>query len=260
MAVSDDRSRQGSMLRTQWARADRRAAQPLYRQVEEALREQILHGGWAPGTKIPPENELCDLYGVSRITVRHALRNLVSEGLLERGQGRGTFVRDPAMVAGARGLTSFSAEVVDLGLQPGARMLGSERTPAPDLVAEALDLEPGTPVVWVRRLRTGDGRPMGVQTSWLCADIVPGLEAEDLTDRSLYALLRERYGLAPLEATETFRVRALDREHAELLDVPAGSCAFEVERITHGPQGPYEYVTSVMRGDRYLVRLALRNP
>lgn len=239
-------------------RLDRTLDQPLYKQVEEALRDEVVTGRWPAGTRVPPESELCDIYQVSRITVRQALRNLESQGLIQRGRGRGTFVRDPAIVTGARGLTSFTTEATQLGLRPGARTLDSAAVTAPEHIAQALDLDVADPVVRIRRLRTGDDQPVGVQTSWLRGDLVPGLEAEDLTDRSLYVVLQQVYGLTPVEAVETFRVTQLDEDDAALLEVPAGSCAFDVERITHGSQGPYEYVTSLMRGDRYLARIVLR--
>ena len=239
-------------------RADPSLDEPLYRQVEKAIRERIASGTWTAGTKIPPEAELCELHRVSRITVRHALRNLVDQGLLERRQGKGTFVRDHSMIAGVRGLTSFTDEVLALGRHPGALVLDIRLTDAPESVAQALGLDPSERVVRVHRLRTGDGKPLGIQTSWVRYDIAPGLENEDLGERSLYALLRERYHVSPMEAVEEFRVGAVDEESADLLDVAVGSCAFEVERTTYNVDGPYEYVTSLMRGDRYVVRVVLR--
>lgn len=239
---------------------DPSAPLPLYHQVEMAVRERISSGEWAPGTQIPPEDQLCEQFRVSRVTIRHALRNLVAQGLLDRERGRGTFVRDTTLTAGARGLTSFSAEMEALGLKAGGRTLSAAVQPAGADIAGALELEPDEPVVAIRRLRTGDGRPVGVQTAYLPADRFPELEALPLDGRSLYAVLRDQYGVTPAEAIETFRIAHVSESDAELLQVEAGACAFAVERLTSDAHQPFEFVRSMMRGDRYRVRLVLRNP
>ncbi len=112
----------------------------------------------------------------------------------------------------------------------------------------------------IRRLRTGDGVPIGVQTAYLPAARFPGLEEQRLDDQSLYAVLRDRYGVTPSEAIETFRITHVEEADAALLEVPAGACAFTVERLTSDVHQPFELVRSLMRGDRYRVRLVLRNP
>lgn len=239
---------------------DANARMPLYHQVEVAIRERISSGAWAPGTQIPTEDQLCEQFRVSRVTIRHALRNLVAQGLLERERGRGTFVRDTTLTAGARGLTSFSAEMEALGLKPGARTLSATVMPASPEVAGALELLEGERVVAIRRLRTGDGRPVGVQTAYLPDRRFPGLADLTLDDRSLYAVLREHYGVAPGEAIETFRITHVPDQDAALLEVEPGNCAFAVERLTSDAHEPFEFVQSLMRGDRYRVRLVLRNP
>ena len=100
---------------------DRRRPEPLWHQAERAIRARIEAGEWPAGSQIPAEDRLCEWLGVSRITVRHALRNLEALGLLRREHGRGTFVRSATVVAGARGLTSFSDEMAALGLAVGSR-------------------------------------------------------------------------------------------------------------------------------------------
>jgi GntR family transcriptional regulator len=125
-------------------------------------------------------------------------------------------------------------------------------------VAAALGLADDAPVTCLRRLRLSDDEPMGVQTSY-----VPLARAGDLSERveetpSLYQLLRERYGIRPVEATELYRVGAADEREADLLQVAAGSPVFIVERITVDDAGPFELVVSTMRGDRYEIRSTLR--
>ncbi|GAA3471245.1 GntR family transcriptional regulator [Nonomuraea roseola] len=232
---------------------------PLYLQVERSLRHRIDAEEWLPGAQLPTEDELGKAYGVSRVTIRQALARLVDRGVLVREQGRGTFVRDTSLTAGARGVTSFTAELAGLGHPSGARVLEQSVLPAADCdLPKEMGLGPGDLLLRLRRLRTDTARPVGVQTALLPLERFPGLDRLDFTDRSLYQTLRETYGLVPREAIETFTVGGVLDEDAPTLGVAPGAHAFYVERLTFDAHGPFEYVRSVMRGDRYQIRLALR--
>jgi GntR family transcriptional regulator len=190
--------------------------------------------------------------------VRQAVGNLVDSGYLERGQGRGTFVREPVLVAGERGLRSFSEEMRALALEPGARMLDARRLHAEGVVAEHLGLEVGTPVHRLTRLRTGDGRPIGLQTAHLPVARFPGLGERLAGGASLYDVLKGGYGVELDHARETFAVARLAADVAELLGVEPGEPAFHVERVAYDADGPFEYTVSHMRGDRYRIQWVLR--
>ncbi|HEX6509765.1 MAG TPA: GntR family transcriptional regulator [Chloroflexota bacterium] len=231
---------------------------PLYHQVETDMRSRIERGGWTAGQQIPTEAQLCEQYGASRITIRQAITNLVREGLLVREPGRGTFVRQPAVTAGARGLTSFTQEMLGLGLRASARILDIQVESPSVEIADKLRLQAGEQVIAIRRLRLGNETPIGIQTAYLPAGRFPGLEDVELETRSLYEVLGEQYGVIPTEADETFWVAPTGKENAELLQVKPGACCFRVERITHDDTGPFEVVTSIMRGDRYRIHLGLR--
>ncbi|HTW98960.1 MAG TPA: GntR family transcriptional regulator, partial [Acidimicrobiales bacterium] len=159
-----------------------------------------------------------------------------------------------------RGVTSFTADLAEMGFKAGSVVL--ERnvlTAAAAEVSEVLELDPDAPVVRWRRLRTGDGDPIGLQTSVLPLTRFPGLEDVDLEERSLYGVLFERYGFLPTKAVDTYTVGLLRARDAKLLKVDANTPAFLVERLTLGADGPLEHTRSVMRGDRYCVRLVLGN-
>lgn len=236
---------------------DRRRAEPLWHQAEMALRAMIEQGEWPAGSQIPNEDKLGAMLGISRITLRHALRNLEEAGLLRREHGRGTFVRSTTMVAGARGLTSFTSEMQSLGLSVGTRVLAAEIIPATAQVADAIDLQPGEPVLRLRRLRLGNDAPIGIQTAHLPAALVPGLEADATEVQSLYEALKSRYRIVPVKANEVYRIGAVSAEDAELIQLPAGTPAFVVERVTYSSKGPFEFTTSTMRADRYEIRSTL---
>ncbi|MCB1489569.1 MAG: GntR family transcriptional regulator [Bauldia sp.] len=248
------------MTDTSLPQPDRRRPEPLWHQVEQAIRQRIESGEWPTGSRIPAEDRLCDMLGVSRITVRHAIRNLEESGLLRREHGRGTFVRNAAAVsAGTRELTSFTAEMSRLGLVADSRVLAVGTMPATADVAAALGVEEGAPVVRIRRLRMGGSEAIGVQTTHIPAARVPGFLDDGPLQGSLYALLKARYGITPEEAHEVYRVTLVDEDHASLLDVPAGSPAFVIERISADDDGPFEFTISLMRGDLYEIRATLRS-
>lgn len=230
---------------------------PLYHQVLTDMRRRIQSGTWKPGQRIPSELELCTLYGTSRITIRQAVQVLVEEGLLRRERGKGTFVKDPTLTAGIRGLTSFTEEMAALGHQARARVLAQRIEPAPTAVAERMHLPQGEPVVLLKRLRYAGDEPIGLQTAYLPARRFPGLERADLANQSLYRILDDRYGVTPTDAEETFTVVPIMDPDARLLRVEDGSCGFRVRRLTFAGDDPFEYVISLMRGDRYEIKLAL---
>lgn len=100
---------------------------PYYLQISESLRARIQAGEWPRGSQIPTEAELCQAYDVSRITIRQALALLVRDGLLVRGRGKGTFVREPNLTAAPRTVSSFTTELRELGMKAGARILAADR-------------------------------------------------------------------------------------------------------------------------------------
>jgi len=239
-------------------RADRSRPEPLWHQAEQALRALIADGTWPDGTQLPNEGKLSEILGVSRITIRHALRNIEESGLLRREHGRGTFVRTSTVTAGVRGLTSFTQEMADRGLVVGSRVLEMVELPASPEIASALEIPEGEAVVKVRRLRAGNNQPIGIQTAFMPAARVPGLIDIGGPVPSLYDLLKTRFGISPQVAREIYRVGTVSAEDAALLEVEAGSPAFIVQRITSDARGPFEYTVSTMRGDRYEIRSRLQ--
>lgn len=239
---------------------DESSGVPLYRQVEADLHRRITAGEWTPGAQIPSEPVLCSQYNVSRVTMREAVARLVQQGLLQKEQGRGTFVREPQLVAEARRLTSLSEELGQLGLKAGASVLGSRIIIAGETPAAAeLHLPEDAEILELRRLRTASGAPLGIQTAILPLTRFPGLDSIDLEDRSLYAILRERYGVVAMQAFETFTVAMAKPEERSLLGLPRGVPVFHVKRLSYDAEGPFELAMSVMRGDRYQVRLHLQH-
>ncbi|MDR7475933.1 MAG: GntR family transcriptional regulator [Armatimonadota bacterium] len=234
---------------------------PLYYQLAESLRAQIVSGTWKPGDKIPTETELCQEFKLSRTTVRQAIQALVYEGLLTRQQGRGTFVARPRLGQDLVTLTSFTEEMRKRGRRAGGRVLEQRVIQPSAEVAEKLHIPQDRPVVKIRRLRLADGEPMGVQTSFLPEELVPGLEREPLQDRSLYDVLRRKYRLRLVRAQEVYSAVLLDRATARLLGAPGTSAALAAERVTFNEHDrPVEVTKSLFLGDRYQLQAELRSP
>jgi GntR family transcriptional regulator len=234
------------------------AAGPLYARLADSILLNIESGRWRPGDQIPTEIELGRAHGVSRAVVRQAVGTLATKGILRRAQGRGTFVASARLPQGPRRLLSFTQDMLSRGLTPGSTLLSAHLAPATGEVAERLKLGEGDPVWIVSRLRRAGNEPMGLQTAHLPARVCPDLPIDRLGQGSLYSLLRERYGIVPARASETYVATELSKEEARLLETRAGAAGLTVERTTFDGSGRvFEYVRSVMRGDRYQVSLEL---
>jgi GntR family transcriptional regulator len=227
----------------------------------EQLRE-ILEGYTAdlePGARLPSERDLAARYGVARMTVRQVINRMVTDGLVYREHGRGTFVAEPRLVQTDL-LRSFSEDMEARGMKPGSFVLEAGTQPATPLAAAQLDLQPGDPVVALVRIRTADDVPMSVERAYLPSELFPGLDRENLHNSSLYALIEERWGVRPKEALQRLRATVASEEEAKLLDIAEGQPCFLIERTTRGSGGRIiEYVRSVYRGDRYEVLMHLRD-
>jgi GntR family transcriptional regulator len=233
---------------------------PLYRQIEEAVRERIRSGELRPGAQVATETELMVEYGVSRATVRQALAGLVAEGLLEIRRGLGTYVTAPRFEHTIGGFYSFSREIERHGLRPGTKVLDLRTMPAVDVVAESLGIPAGTKVVALRRLRLAGPDPLVVETSHLPAARFPGLETVDFSQVRLYDTLMNRYGCRPTRARETFEPILLTADEATLLDQRRGEPALRVERIAYDQDDiAIEFCRSTVRGDRYRYSVELRD-
>jgi GntR family transcriptional regulator len=231
---------------------------PLYHQLKEVLLARLRTGEWKPNDQLPTEDELGSQFGVSKATVRQALRELSEAGLVRREQGRGTFVAEQKVQFGPRQLTSFTEEMRGIGMTSASRVLEQATEGASGEIAEQLQVAEGSPVYRLCRLRLADGAPMGLQTVYIACDVAPGLFETDLTQSSLYETLERRYGLAPDHAAQKHFAVALTAAEAALLGVAEGSPALGGERLTYLRNGrPLEVTRSLMRGDRYQIRLKL---
>lgn len=203
-----------------------RANTPLYLQVESTLKEMIEESVYSTGEQIPSERELSEQLGVSRMTVRKAVENLTRHGFLERRSTNGTYVRQPKVRRHvgkdvAVGLTQLLAEE---GSVAGSKLLRFEEMRAPLKVAEKLNIHVGERLIMLQRLRTLNGQPFCVETSFLPRDIVPDLSRADLetSAASLYSILLGRYKIRLSHNNETLKLSYATSEEAYLLSLKEG--------------------------------------
>jgi GntR family transcriptional regulator len=218
-----------------------------------AVREHLLDllESLSVGDAIPPERRLAADLGVSRMTLRRVLDDLVREGALIRRQGSGTFVAEPK-IAQPLTMTSFSQDMRRRGFKPSSRTLSLEVASAGARIGRRLNVSPLEPVYRISRLRLADGETMAIETLHVPTGVAPGLTATDLEGFSFYELLAERYGIEPAHGLQTIEPTVTSGEEAELLKVPVHAPAFLFERITRdASERVIEYVRSVYRGDRY---------
>jgi GntR family transcriptional regulator len=203
------------------------------------------------GNAIPSERQLSTDLGVSRLTVRAALDDLVREGYLVRRRGSGTFVREPK-IAQELTMTSFSEDMRRRGMRPSSKTLSLTTTMAGAYLGRCLHVSPSERIVVVKRLRLADGVTMAIETLHVRESLIPGLTPRDLETHSFYELLGDRYGITIVGGVQTIEPTVTNEEESTGLGVPLHSPAFLFERTTRSDADVIvEFVRSIYRGDRY---------
>jgi len=221
---------------------------------QRETRERVLDliEALSPGDAIPSERQLSVDLGVSRLTVRAALDDLVREGYLVRRRGAGTFVSEPKVAKGVGTVTSFSDDMRERGMTPASRTLDLQEVPAGARLGRILHVSPSEPVAVIKRLRMADGEPMAIELLHVRQSLVPGLTAADLEENSFYDLLAARYAVEIVGGTQTVEPTVTNEEESEALGVPLHSPALLFERVTRSQAGDIvEFTRSTYRGDRY---------
>lgn len=234
---------------------------PAYVQLRDRLRAAIVAGTWPVGHALPSERDLAAALGLSRMTVRRSLEELVAEGLLEGRQGAGTFVRGRRLEQTVDRVIGFTDEARLLGFVPGSRTLEARPVEADRELARALGCQAGARVLRVARIRTADGAPLALQVAYLRPDMA-SLDQEALErNGSLYRTIAAAYGVVPHRARQTITARLPTRDERGLLEIGVHDPVLALERTTLDTRGePFEHVRSAYRGDRYALVLDLRAP
>lgn len=233
---------------------------PLYQRLHDELTTKIASGAWKPGEAIPAEAEFARAYGVSVGTIRKTIDTLVAEGLVERFQGKGTFVRRPNFSSSLFRFFRFQRQSGERRV-PQSRILKRDVLPMPSAVAAELRVEPGADAIRLSRLRLVDGRPILAEEIWLPRDrFAPLLEipTADFGDL-LYPLYEARCGQVIASAEETLTVETVSGLQGRLLRLAAGAPVVVIERLALGyDRRPLEWRRSRGPADEFQYHVEIR--
>jgi GntR family transcriptional regulator len=232
--------------------------QPLYAQVRQLLIDDLRNGDIQPGARLPSERELCERLGVSRVTVRRALSELVTEGVLESSAGRGWFASNGRISEPPNELLSFSNMASARGASTRSRTLRQTVRPSTLDEAEELAIAPGAAIVDIERVRQLDEAAIALDRSRVPLALAPALATADLEAGSLFAVLADA-GIKPSYAACSVEAIPADERVSELLGLSAGEPVLVVrQRMLDEHDRPVELGRIVYRGDRYRFQATLR--
>jgi GntR family transcriptional regulator len=236
------------------------APDPLYIQVYGAISDAIERGRLQAGDRLPPERTFCEQLGVSRATVRRALRQLVNEGVLQAAIGRGYFVSGRLLAEPPNALMSFTELAAARWLTPSATVLGEALRPVTPEEARTFGIDLQELVFELERLRLLDQVPTALDRTRIPTSVAPGIEALDFSDASIYAAL-DAAGAAPVTADVVVSAATADAEQAARLDIAAADPIIICTTISHDKFGRVVEIGEITyRADRYQFRATLTRP
>ena len=234
---------------------DPASATPLYVQMMELLKRQIITEERAPGERLPTEAELAKQFGVSIITVRSAVGGLCNQGLVERKQGKGTFVKKLKHTWDTRRLDGFSDSCLRQGVQPGGRMLENRQVELSNRIAASLSQPAGSQGIYISRLRFADEVPVAIEKNYFPMRYALLLR-QRFDNNSLFQYLREQEGVSVARADKQIELCRAAAEETLLLQVETGVPLLFVRSTTYTRTGEPLYVgTQIINGDRFALQL-----
>ncbi|MHB9922001.1 GntR family transcriptional regulator [Clostridium botulinum] len=233
---------------------------PLHYQIKEILQEMIENEELKPGDAVPTERELCEIQGVSRMTVNKAIMSLVNEGLLYREQGKGTFVAKPKENKEIAGLKSFSEIMQDKGLKTETRILFFHIKEATKKIKSVLNLsDNNNKVIEISRLRMCEGEPVAIETVWIPHNLCSDMERQTIEGKSLYETFKNKYNYFPEKAKQTIEPIILNEYECKLLNQNENALALMFRRTTYiKGEIPIEYTKAIYRSDIYKYELVFQ--
>ncbi|MFJ9382736.1 GntR family transcriptional regulator [Peribacillus sp. NPDC101481] len=229
---------------------------PIYHQLEEEIKGAIQNLELVPGEMIPSEKEYTEKYGISRMTVRQAISNLVNGGYLYRQRGKGTFVAQQKLERPLQGLTSFSKDMISRGLEPSTRFISFTEINADHDLAAKLDVEAEAPIFELERIRLADRLPMAYERLFISKNLALDL-TEEIAITSMHDYVEKTFGLK-IQHDQVIEAAIAQKKEAEMLEVVKGAPVLLIERrSTLDTNQPLGLVRSVYRADRYKFEIDL---
>lgn len=240
-------------------KVEKTSSKPLHFQLAEIIKDMIENGELKEGDAILPERELCELQNVSRMTVNKAIMGLVSEGLLYRQQGKGTFVSKGKTTNKFSHLKGFTEVMAEKGITVKTDILSFEVGKQSDVVRKNLNITNDTELIYkIKRLRYIENDPFAIETTYVAQSKVSNLNEELVNNTSLYKVLKEGYGYKIKSANQTIEPIMLSEEEADLLSQDTKTLALKFKRSTYIENGELlEYTISIFRSDKYQYEIVL---
>jgi GntR family transcriptional regulator len=231
---------------------------PFYAQVRDALRQMIMDGTYQPHQQMPSENEMVELFRVSRITIRQALTELQNEGLIFRIHGKGTFVSKPKAFQELKRLQSFGEAMQPMGYETYSKLISvREIEPSPQVRAR-LNLASRERAVEIRRVRYLNRDPLSLDVSYFPLALGHRLQDEDLAGRDIFLIFEQDYGIRLGHAELVIGAHLADELQGRLLGIEEGSPLLFIDRLTHDDSGtPLDYEHLYYRGDAFRYRVSI---
>lgn len=209
---------------------------PLHAQLENLIKDKILNGDYAMDTLLPSERKMAETYGINRLTVRAALKNLQNEGLVSTIHGKGNYVRSVKMKVSFSAIRGFGAQLKDQGVAHINKVLSAGKTPANYDLSKCFGVEKGTPLFRLTRARYGNGSPIAIDDTYFLYDAVRDVENIDFAVNSLYQTFDEN-GITLSTAQQILSIYTLHGENASVLDLPEGAAVFCINHQVCGEDG-----------------------
>jgi GntR family transcriptional regulator len=224
---------------------------PAYMKVYTKLKGMIFDDTYPIGSLIPTEPELCNIFGVSRTTIRKAMELLEQGGFVRIQQGRGTEVLDYRTTQKLNIVSSFTETLESKGYTVHSKSMHIDMVVPPKSVLDDLNQPAETQVVRIQRIQLANDKPVAMMTNYVIPDLVPGIVNDSGTFVSLYHHLETKYGILITEARDNIKAKVSDFLESELLQIPIGSPLLVDRRITFSQARPIEVVIMIVDASKY---------
>ena len=231
---------------------DKKSEIPLYQQLAHSIKKAVDEQKLKENDKIPAENEFCKIYDLSRTTVRQALDILEKDGYIYKLRGKGSYVSTPKIYQNRSSFSKFYDDMRSLGKVPVSKIISLKIKVADAYVREKMQLEENEMLCQIKWIRYGNNEPLIYETINLNYKLVDGIEMKELTDKKLYDILSEEYGIKMTHGKELFYPCKLDINEAKNLGLKENDLGMKVERVVFKGKDVVEYTTSTVRGDRFI--------
>lgn len=231
---------------------DKKSEVPLYQQLAHNIKRAIDNQELKENQKIPGENQFCKLYDLSRTTVRLALEILEKDGYIYKLRGKGSYVSTPKIYQNRSSFSKFYDDMRNLGKVPVSKILSLKVKKANSHIKEKMQLKEDGLICQIKWIRYGNNEPLIYETISLNYALVAGIEEKELTERKLYDILTEDFGVKITHGKELFYPCKLDITEAKNLGLKEDDLGMKVERMVFQGKDVIEYTTSTVRGDRFV--------